>query len=97
MSESSYTRRLLNALNALPQCKAIKMPGGRMMETGTPDIIGSLQGRAFAIEVKMPGKKPTAIQRQRLIEWSEAGSYATVIETKERVAEVCRWLTRRLG
>ena len=97
MSESSYTRRLLNALNALPQCKAIKMPGGRMMETGTPDILGSLQGRAFAIEVKVPGKKPTAIQQQRLLEWSAGGAFATALETSEPVAEVCRWLTRRLG
>jgi len=52
-----------------PRAKLIKTSG-----EGEPDLIGSYGGRAVAIEVKQPGKEPTALQRRKLLEWAAAGA-----------------------
>lgn len=73
MSEAALVTRILAALRACG-AKAIKIHGGVYMEAGTPDVIGAHMGRAFAIEVKLPGKKPEPIQHKRLAEWAAAGA-----------------------
>jgi len=80
-SEAQYTQRLLLAMNLWPDCKAIKMPGGPRLETGTPDVVGCIAGHAFLLEIKIAGGDATAIQQHRLMQWSEAGAYVSVIET----------------
>lgn len=51
------------------------------IEKGTPDLVGSYRGVALAIECKLPGNKPTAIQERRLKEWTEAGAIVAVVSS----------------
>lgn len=51
--------------------KVIKTSG-----EGEPDLIGSFEGFAFAIECKQSGKKPTPLQEARLQQWRAAGAIA---------------------
>lgn len=50
---------------------------------GTPDFIGVFAGKAFALEVKRPGKKPTTEQLGELAWFRKAGGIATVVYSKE--------------
>ena len=56
MSETAITRRILRAINARPDAKAIKLHGSGWMEVGTPDIHATVAGRSFWLEVKRPGE-----------------------------------------
>ena len=42
----------------------IKIHGGPYQEKGLPDILGCLEGRFIAIEVKLPGKEKTLTPSQ---------------------------------
>lgn len=88
MKESTLRKNVLNYLNSLPQCKAIKIHGNAYTEAGTPDIMGCIEGRAFFLELKVPGKKPTAIQERRLREWKEAGAITGVVTSIEEVRAI---------
>lgn len=90
MSEAALTRRVLKYLNGLPACKAIKIHGSEYMEVGTPDIIGCIKGRFFAIELKEPGKKPDPIQKLRLRQWLDAWAIMGVAETIDEVKELLK-------
>lgn len=56
-----------------------KNHGSEMMMSGLPDLIGCYRGYYFAFEVKMPGNKPSAIQRRRLQQIIDAGGVACVV------------------
>lgn len=43
---------------------------------GQPDIIACYKGRFIALEVKVPGKKPTELQFATLKRWTIAGAIA---------------------
>jgi hypothetical protein len=53
--------------------KVIKIHGNAYSVAGTPDLIGSLDSRPFAIEVKLPGEKPTTKQTYELAQWAAQG------------------------
>ena len=93
MSERAITRRILRDLNNAPGCKAIKIMGGRWMETGTFDIIGCYRGLFFAIEVKTPHNAASRIQTQRLWEWHEAGGTTVVATTDFPVDQFLKGLS----
>lgn len=61
------TRELLTSAGS----KVVKTSG-----QGEPDLIGSYQGFAFAIECKTEGNSPTRLQVARLTEWRRAGAIA---------------------
>lgn len=64
-------------------------------KSGIPDIFGSLLGAAFGIEVKRPGKNPTAIQKKRMAEIARTNGLA-IAGTAEVVIEQLRaWLAVR--
>lgn len=62
MSESSLQKLMVEYLNHLPGCMAVSYYNGAVKgrrknsdrPNGFPDIVGALNGRAFAIEVKVP-------------------------------------------
>ena len=90
MKESTLKKKVLEYLNSVPGCKAIKMHGNRYVEAGTPDICCCYQGRAMWIELKRPGEQPTPIQLKRLREWQEAGAvvgWVTDLEGVKRMLE----------
>ncbi len=64
---------ILKYLNSLPNSKAINIHGSIYSERGTPDIIGSINGRLVAFECKKTEhEEPTKIQNWRLSEWIAA-------------------------
>ena len=88
MTESQLTTRILRALNAMPRTKAIKLHGSPYLERGTPDIVAVQDGRVYWLEVKLPGKEPTRLQRLRLSEWSRAGATCAVVRSVEDVDQL---------
>src|SRR5512146_1743807 len=79
--ETWLVRKILAALNSLPETKVIKV--GSECEVGTPDLLGCSRGRMVALEVKQPGEKPRPIQSHRLDEWRRAGAIAGVVRSVE--------------
>ena len=72
--EGAIVRRIVGALRSRG-CLVRKVHGTAFAVRGDPDLHGVMPGgRAFAIEVKMPGKEPTPLQRKRLAEWEQAGA-----------------------
>lgn len=56
-----------------------------MGQTGDPDIYGVWGGVAFEIELKIPGKSPTAIQQHRLDQWRDAGALPFVVHSLDEL------------
>ena len=73
MKEKEIIAQILDGLRKMG-AKVVKFHGNQYTENGNPDIVGVIMGRGLAIEVKVPGKKPTKIQAKRLMEWSNAGA-----------------------
>lgn len=71
VKESVITGKILKYLNGLLGCYARKVPGG-FFSSGWPDIVGCYAGRAFLIEVKVPGNKTTVLQDAELNRWGAA-------------------------
>lgn len=80
--EKSIERAILKFLNGLPRCYARSIHGSLFM-TGFPDIMGCLDGRMLALEVKRPGGKPTPLQAAELDKWKLAGAVSGVVESVE--------------
>lgn len=66
---------ILDYINSLPNAKAINIHGSVFSERGTPDIIGSINGRTVLFECKRDEtEEPEPIQKWRLSEWISAGA-----------------------
>ena len=61
---------------------------GHGKESGVSDLIGSYRGRFLAVEVKLPGGKPTAEQTAFLNEIKASGGIAILAYSVEDVKEV---------
>jgi Holliday junction resolvase len=71
--------------------KLIKIHGSSNMEAGTPDLIGCIKGRCFAMEVKRDKHHhATNLQKMRLAEWAEAGALTGVVWSVEMALEVIK-------
>ena len=71
----SVVQPILKYINALPNGKAINIHGSIFSERGTPDIIGSIDGRTVAFECKRDTTEDLEdIQKWRLCEWIRAGA-----------------------
>ena len=78
--ESSTQHRIAKALRARGALVLVTTPGPGI-PIGTPDIVGVLPGgRAFAIEVKRPGREGglSAKQRWECWEWASRGALVGV-------------------
>lgn len=73
VSELSIQSNIIRELQRIG-CKVIKVHVGRYTEEGTPDLLGSYQGRSFALECKKPGEYPTKKQNFEMMEWRGAGA-----------------------
>lgn len=73
--ESRLSRLIMKSLKETygERIFIFKVHGSALMMSGLPDLIGALNGQAFAIETKMPGNKPTAIQEHVHAKMREAG------------------------
>jgi hypothetical protein len=74
-------RRYLEDIGA----KTYKTHGGPFSHAGAPDILGCLNGRALALEVKRPGAAVTQLQAVELRSWERAGAIAGRVESVQDV------------
>jgi hypothetical protein len=67
-----------------------KLHGSPYSTVGDPDLYGVRHpdGRAWALEIKRPGEKPTDIQAYRIREWAEAGAVAGWATTPEEAIAI---------
>ncbi len=90
-------------LNSIPGCYATKTHGNAY-SSGQPDILGCLDGQAFALEVKRP--KPiqdapatsrnalwralgaTPLQVATLLDWERSGAIVGVVRSVEDVERI---------
>ena len=73
---------IMKYLNSLPCAKVINVHGSVFSERGTPDVIGSVGGRAVAFECKRSAEEePTRIQLWRLSEWIRAGAVVGAVSS----------------
>ena len=90
--EKHVTADIMAFLKELGQyrCWYMKVHGGPYGRSGIPDIIGVLDGRLFAIEVKRPGRKGTAtpLQMLELHKIRLAGGVAEIATSVEEAKEI---------
>lgn len=68
-------RPILRYINSIPGGKAINIHGSVFSERGTPDVMGSINGRTVAFECKRDTSESLEdIQNWRLCEWIVAGA-----------------------
>jgi len=80
MREADLQRKIQKAIREAGG-KVIKIHGNAYSVAGTPDLIGVLNGRSFAIEVKLPGKEATAKQTAELAAWAAQGWATGVVRS----------------
>ena len=66
-----------------------KVHGGPMQLRGVPDLVGCLNGVMFALEVKKPGERLTAIQAHIIEQIKAAGGVAGRVECVADVEALC--------
>lgn len=89
VSEAAIQRRIQAAIRNAGG-KVYKLHGGQFGVAGAPDLIGALHGRPFAIEVKRPGGKPTALQEHELKAWAEQGFAVGIATNVDEALEIIR-------
>lgn len=82
--EKTITNNILKYLRSLNQCHAVKVHQSQY-GTGQADISGVIEGRAFQIEVKRPGQKPTPLQLKCLREWAVGGAIVGICRSVDDV------------
>ncbi len=82
MCEKCLQKKILDYLNSIgAYVRKISLAG----RGGVPDIIGCLDGKFFAIEVKAGSRRPTALQQYNLNKIRQAGGEAIVATSLEDV------------
>ena len=65
-----------------------KNHGGAFQPRGRPDLEVCFRGLYLAIEVKVPGNKPTTVQSFTLDEIRDAGGWAGTISSREQIDQL---------
>jgi hypothetical protein len=93
MTEATLTRRIIAWLKS-QGCYVVKRHGSVYAQRGEPDLYVLVQVpyQIFAVplhlEVKQPGREPTALQQKRLMALRAAGASATWVTSLEEVQEL---------
>lgn len=77
------------------RCWAFKPYMAGYGKSGTPDYCLCLLGAFWSLEIKRPGKEPTAIQQRRLDEVRKAGGKAVAGTAEVVIAAMREWLIVR--
>jgi len=98
----NLVRRLLAKYNIQPASKAgtyERSAGyyhfavqGMLSVKGIPDIVGHYLGRAFYLEIKAPGKKPTGLQSLQIAAIAASGGAVFVVDGVESLKIFEVWL-----
>lgn len=71
----------------------IKTHGDRFTKVGTPDIIGTINGQFFALEVKATTGKPSELQLYHLRQITLAGGFGAIIVPTEGVYKIEKYIS----
>lgn len=89
--EAAIVKAIVSRIRAeYPGALVLKYHGGPHSVAGHPDLYGSIQGCAVALEVKRPGGRPTALQSARLEEWRRAGAITGVVTSADEAIDIIR-------
>lgn len=66
----------------------LKMHGGPMMEPGISDLLLCIKGQLCWLEIKAPGKKPTALQEAFQTRWRAAGCFCGWASSVEEAGDL---------
>lgn len=83
--EALITEKLLKNLRRIPKSFWWKQHQSGYGQAGIPDILGTICGRFFAIEVKCPGKEPTPNQHRIMEAMRAAGAQVFCIHSLEEL------------
>ena len=72
------------------RCWFIKIHGNPFMPSGTPDLLGCVDGLFFGFEVKVPGEEPSQLQIESIRDIRRAGGVGEIIETPEEAIAFVR-------
>lgn len=86
MSEGDLSRKIIKWIEAQGGCATKVWQGAH--SSGDPDILGVLDGRSIALEIKLPDgrHKASALQLHKLKRWKAAGAVAIVATSVQDVA-----------
>jgi hypothetical protein len=91
MLESQLITRIEKAIKrACEGCYWIKMHGSAFTRAGMPDIFIYWRNKTLAMEVKLPGKSPTRIQRVMLNRLARNGVYTGVVHSVDEAMTLLR-------
>lgn len=81
MTEKQFEDRQVKPfLKNLNKCWFFKVHGGSMFQVaGIPDIVGVVNGRLIALELKADNGKPSPLQLRHLDLIDKAGGYARLV------------------
>lgn len=88
MRENAIVKAILGYLRGLDRVFCWKEHGGQYGTAGVPDIICCCEGKFVALEVKVPGNKPTELQKRTLEAIEAAGGVAAVVHSVDEVKAV---------
>lgn len=89
--ESAIKKKILENLRKYyPQGVWFKIHGSPYQERGIPDVIGSLDGKFIAFEIKRPDeyRPPTAYQQMQIDRINQSGGLASVVTSWVEVKNI---------
>ena len=93
--ESTLQDKVINYLESIG-AYVFNVPGTGMGRKGTPDLLICYQGKFIAIELKVPGAKPSKLQEYELAKVRNAGGIAEVIHSMEELEHASANLQRKI-
>ncbi len=85
--EKNITRAIMKRLRS-EGAWIMKVHGSAYQTAGIPDIIGCYNGRMFAIEVKAPGKRPTLLQQETMMDLVRHGAAVGVATSVDEAMNI---------
>lgn len=84
-TEKEIKAKIRYYLKKIPNSKFISYTPYPYGESGTPDIIGCIEGKMILIEVKRKGGELTDLQKIRITEWEQAKANVFVVHSVEEL------------
>ena len=88
MKEKDVVDSIKEYLQTIPNIFFWKEHGGQFGTAGIPDLIICYKGKFIGLECKLPGRKPTLLQKITLGKIEKAGGIAKVVTSVDQVKEI---------
>lgn len=87
--ETALTKKIKDSVaKEYPGSFLFKVHGSAFQMAGIPDLVGSIEGRFVALEVKVPGNKLTDLQAATLDRLRKAGALAAKVESPKEALTI---------